>query len=522
MNPRPYQSQCIEAVESGWEESSKQLVVMPTGGGKTRVFSWLAKRRLEKTGDRTLILAHREELIDQAIKAFYETTGIQAAKEKAESVASKSAPVVVGSIQTLCGEKRLQAWPRDHFGLVVVDEAHHSLASSYRGILKHFDGDADVLGVTATPDRADKRSLGEYFEHLAIDIPLYNRKESDGTITPGLIPLGYLARIVVKTIPMQIDLSAVKSVAGDFSDDELGHAVEPFLDDIAKEIRDNAVMRRVLGFTPLIQTAQKAAEACQKLGMRAEYIFGRDPMRKDKLQRMRNGEYDVLWNCDTLAEGYDEPAIDCIVDIAPTRSRVKYSQRVGRGTRLADGKENLLILDFMWSHERHRLCRPASLVASEEEQEDIITEIATSQGKGQQEELELGELASAAMHEREKRMLAKMAENKDKKSEFLSAEEFAARHESMDAFSYQPTMKWEQLPVHESQLKILKKYKIDIETVRCAGHARKLIELGDRHQKVKLASPKQIAFAQRLGWRGDVLTMGDFGRFMASRNYGKK
>ena len=232
MNLRPYQIDCVDAVHSALKEVDKTLVVVPTGGGKTVIFSKLAAANSGKT----LILAHREELIDQAIKKLHAATGIKAEKEKAEARASKNAKVVVGSIQTLCGQSRLHDWSSDHFSLVIVDEAHHAVSSSYQSILKHFDGTAKVLGVTATPDRADKKNLGSYFQSVAYEISLFD-----------LINANYLSRIQVKSIPLAIDLNSVRSTMGDLNETDLGEALEPYLGEIARAIADRHGARLVLG-----------------------------------------------------------------------------------------------------------------------------------------------------------------------------------------------------------------------------------------------------------------------------------
>jgi len=162
LNARPYQLECLDAVANGWKEFRRQLIVVPTGGGKTVIFSKLAA----VNAGRTLILAHREELIDQAVAKLRAATGIEAEKDKAEHIAELDARVVVASVQTLMRENRMNRWPQDHFDLVVCDEAHHAISPSWRGVLSRFDEHARVLGVTATPDRGDKKNLGVYFENV--------------------------------------------------------------------------------------------------------------------------------------------------------------------------------------------------------------------------------------------------------------------------------------------------------------------------------------------------------------------
>ncbi len=172
LAPRPYQIEIDRCIEAGWEEASKQLVVAATGTGKTRVFCWLAERRA-KQGIRTLILADQDELVWNPIEKLAEL-GVKAEAEKAEHNASLDALVVVGSVQTMMRERRLSRWPKDHFGLVIADEADKSLANSWQTVLRYFDGEANVCGFTATPNRSDKKNLGSYYERIAFESTLFD------------------------------------------------------------------------------------------------------------------------------------------------------------------------------------------------------------------------------------------------------------------------------------------------------------------------------------------------------------
>lgn len=503
LNLRPYQRECIAAIDAGWSESCRQLIVVPTGGGKTIIFSSVAAANKS----RTLILAHREELIDQAIDKLHRSTGIKADKDKAEHVASIEARVVVGSIQTLMRDKRLTRWPSDHFGMVIVDEAHHAISPSFIRVLNHFDGVARVLGVTATPDRGDKKNLGQYFERIAYEVSLFS-----------LIDDGYLSRIAVKSIPLKIDLNAVKQSGGDFDGAELGAALEPYLGEIAGVLKDQCTHRRTLAFLPLRATSRKFVDACRESGLTAEHIDGESPDRKEILARFAAGEFQVLSNAMLLTEGFDDPGIDCVVVLRPTRSRPLYAQMVGRGTRIDEFKDNLLLFDFLWMHQRHSISRPAHLVASSPEEAEIITEISQSAG-GPMDEMDLGELSAEAQTKREAALRKWLEQSAKKKATFISAEEFAMQHDALAVAEYEPTMPWESDPVTEKQSRALRRARIDATTVSGKGHANKLLNLFFANQKLTLASEKQRATMRRMGHpNAENATADEARRFFASLN----
>lgn len=482
---RPYQDQCISEVVKGFTEFDRQLVVAPTGAGKTIMFADLAKRTQP---GRTLILAHREELIDQAVDKIAKATGIFAQKEKAEFKASRQAPVVVASVQTMI--RRLDKWPSNHFGLVVVDEAHHALADTYQKVLLHF-APAKTLGVTATPDRGDKKNLGKYFENIAYEISLFD-----------LIKQGFLSPIKVKALPVEIDLGGVKSVAGDYSVDDLGTALSPYLRSIARAIRDHASFRKVLVFLPLIRTSQEFTKVCIEEGLSAGHVDGTSEDRKDILARFAGGEFDVLNNAMLLTEGYDDPSIDCVVVLRPTRSRALYSQMVGRGTRTYPTKDDLLVLDFLWLHEKHNLVRPAHLVASSPEVADAITAKLSDNAKGggdAQQELDLETLNATAIHEREEKLKEELQQQTKRKAKTIDAMEFCLSCHEVALAEYEPTMKWEREPISEGQRQALTQWSIDTDTIKCKGHASKILDVLFSRRKLNLATPKQVRKLRQLG-----------------------
>ncbi len=484
FNLRPYQERCLEAVRRGFRERRKLLAVMPTGAGKTVLFSALA-HGLQP--ERTLILAHRDELLRQAQDKLYKATGVIAEIEKADEKASPLAPVVVGSVQTLMREKRLQRWPKDHFSLVVVDEAHHALADSYQSVLAHFDGHANVLGVTATPDRGDKRSLGEYFEDVAYEVGL-----------PELIRDKFLVPIKVRTLPLRIDLNGVRTVAGDYSEADLGSALEPYLGAIVQELVAAVGRRKTLVFLPLIRTSQEFVRRCRETGLAAEHVDGQSENRGEILRRFGAGEVQVLSNSMLLTEGFDEPSIECIVCLRPTKVRALYSQIIGRGTRVSAGKEGLLVLDFLWMTEKHSLVRPAHLVAPCDELAQEMTEISEG-AAGLECEQDLLQLECDAKESRERSLAEALRANTARRSQLIDPVEYALSLHEVDLADWAPTMRWHEDAPSQKQLDALERMGFDPGAVRTKGYASALLDKVMTRRALRLATPKQVAWLRKTG-----------------------
>lgn len=253
MELRPYQHEAVASVEAEFARGIRStLIVLATGCGKTIVFSHLAAREVRR-GGRVLILAHRGELLTQAIDKLRAATGIEAGLEKAEEtsdVAVDEIPytVVVGSVQSMKSQKRLARFAHDEFSLVIIDECHHALTGTYRAVIDHFPK-ARLLGVTATPDRGDLRSLSEVFETIAYEYSIVDA-----------IRGGYLSPIFVQTVPLKIDLSGVAVQSGDFQAASIGSALDPYLRQICREIKERCHDRKTIVFTPLIATSKKILE----------------------------------------------------------------------------------------------------------------------------------------------------------------------------------------------------------------------------------------------------------------------
>ncbi|MGY3766819.1 DEAD/DEAH box helicase [Vagococcus vulneris] len=490
MQLRPYQQESREAVQKEWSNGMrKTLLVLPTGTGKTIVFSKVIEDRV-RLGERVLVLAHRGELLDQASEKLEKSTGLKTSLEKAENTCLGSFfRVVVGSVQTLQNEKRLSKFPPDYFDTIIIDEAHHAVSGGYQRVLGHFE-DANVLGVTATPDRGDMQNLGTYFDSLAYEYSLVEAIKS-----------GYLSPIKALTLPVQIDLSSVGQQAGDFKTKDLGSALDPYLESIANEMVEHCMDKKTVVFLPLVATSQKFKDILNKKGFRVAEVNGESKDRAEILEEFENDKYNVLCNSMLLTEGWDCPSVDCIVVLRPTKVRSLYSQMVGRGTRLFPGKDHLLLLDFLWHTERHELCHPAHLITSSEEVAKKLTENV--------EDLEfpidiLEEVEQAekdAVLEREEALAKQLSEMKKRKKKLVDPLQFEMSIQAEDLSNYVPSFGWEMGPPTDKQLKALEKLGILPDEVDNAGKATKLLERLDKRRNDGLTTPKQIRFLEQRGFQ---------------------
>lgn len=491
MQLRPYQEKARAKVQQEWKEGRKRtLLVLPTGCGKTIVFSKIIEDRV-KMGERVLVLAHRSELLEQASDKLMTATGLGTALEKAENTSIGSwFRVVVGSVQTMQREKRLSQFPPNHFDTIVIDEAHHAISDGYQRVLEHF-GEANVLGVTATPDRGDMRNLGSYFDSLAYEYPLVDAIKS-----------GYLSKITAITIPLELDLSTVSQQGGDFKASEIGTALDPYLEQIADEMVKQCKDRKTVVFLPLVKTSQKFRDILNEKGFRAAEVNGESKDRAEILEDFDKDKYNVLCNSMLLTEGWDCPTVDCVVVLRPTKVRALYSQMVGRGTRLAPGKENLLLLDFLWHTERHELCRPAHLIASSPEVAKKMTENMAEDTEVEFSLLEAEEQAGKdVVAEREEALAKQLAEQRKKKRKLVDPLQFEMSIQAEDLADYVPSFGWEMAPPSEKQLKALEKFGIYTEEIGNAGKAGKLLDRLNKRKDSGLTTPKQIRLLEGRGFR---------------------
>lgn len=371
MNLRPHQ---ITPLARSKEELAagvnRQVVRMATGTGKTPMFCRL-KDALELPG-RIMCLTHREELAEQTVRAFAkwnpgQTVGLEMGASKSNGETN-----IVGSVQTLgtLGNSRISNFCKQDFSAVIVDEAHHSAADTYKRVFDHFDLYSDktrlLFGVSAHINRADGKGLGDIYQKVIYDYSILNG-----------IKDGWLVDLQCLRFKTGIDITHVGVGAGDFKVGELEKVSNTYARNafVVQKWMEHAGHLKTLVFAVDIEHAKGLAITFQSFGIRAEAVWGADPDRKEKLKRHRNGQTQVLVNPQFLTEGYDDWEIGCVIP-RTTQSESSYVQMIGRGTRIPDGIGNLkealakgekvpkhecLILDFVDNTSKHSLVTIASL-----------------------------------------------------------------------------------------------------------------------------------------------------------------
>ena len=362
---RPYQRECLDAL--GESAVHRNLLVLPTGSGKTYIFS----RYSAQIPGRTLMISHRREIIHQTAKTVNQVTGIHPGivMGKENEIA---ADTIIASIQSLARRSRLLQLPAD-VKLVVIDEAHHIAADSYKrllyryglidkftcglnnakGITPVFSEDRKLLGVTATPNRTDEIALDPFFDAIPFRLS-----------TLDLVPK-YLTDFSCLTVNTGVDLSGVRTRNGDLVDGQLGEEMlrQGLIAELPRVIADHLADRdRILIFLPTVATCEQAVSELCFAGIDARCIVGKTPKseRQRTLKDFAAGEVQVVVNCLVLTEGFDCPEIDALVIARPTRSGMLIQQMIGRGLRPAVGKSDCKIIDLSFTRRQQDLISVAT------------------------------------------------------------------------------------------------------------------------------------------------------------------
>ncbi|SPD75456.1 DEAD/DEAH box helicase [uncultured Desulfobacterium sp.] len=352
---RDYQRECLSAIFERYQAGiRRQLVCLPTGSGKTVIFAEFP--RYFKMKKQMLVLAHRAELLDQACEKIRRANPyLTVAVEQADRTADPECDVVVASVPTLGrkGSRRLTGLDPDRFFLIVVDEAHHATADTFKRVLKYLDVFMPetrklLVGFTATPKRGDGVGLDAVFQEI-----VYSRS------LPEMIKAGHLSPVAAYRVETDIDLSRVKTRMGDFVTSQLSRAVniEERNDLIVKVFHTHLEGKQTLCFCVDVAHALSLAQAFNREGVSAAAVTGHmDRAEREKeLEKFRVGKTSVLANCMVLTEGYDEPSVEGIILARPTKSTLLYTQMIGRGTRLYPGKKNVTVVDIVDVTKEHSL-----------------------------------------------------------------------------------------------------------------------------------------------------------------------
>ena len=393
MQLRPYQEECLQAVVKGLQEGVRhQALVLFTGAGKTVIAAQLPSV-LKAAGyaGKLLFVAHRLELLQQAIDKIRTWNPLlKVGLEQASSHADLDCDVVVACNASIgrVGSTRMDPFWND-ISCVVIDEMHHAAADSYLNILEASgvllpESKKVLIGITATPRRKNRVRTGQ--RNLLDDEDVISLKSIFNKITytytlRRAIKEGYAAPLHGFRVSTKTDLSDVKTTAGDFAIDQLSDAVNTTQRNmqIVKAWKDNAQGMKTACFTVDIKHARDLAAAFVDSGVKAQAIWGDDPQRIEKLSQFDAGGTTVLCNCALLIEGWDCPSVACIVLARPTKSGSLYTQMVGRGARLHEGKESCTILDIVDAHKRCSLATLPTLVGLDPDMDlhgESVTKVA--------------------------------------------------------------------------------------------------------------------------------------------------
>ncbi len=406
MKLRPYQYRAVCDTLMALEASKSALVVMPTGTGKTVVFGHIIAGRLDR--GRAMVLAHREELLDQAAEKVERICGAHCEAEigdrwalESSSLYRERSPVVVSTIQTqVAGRKgagRMSRFDAAEFGTIIVDEAHHGTADTYRRVLDYYTSRnpaCRVVGVTATPDRHDEAALGQIFDCVSFSYSILDAIQD-----------GWLVDIDQQYVTIDaLDYSQCRVTAGDLNGGDLAQLMEEerHLQGVASSTLELCAGRTTLVFASSVNHARRLTEIFNRRGDVARLLTGKTPYdeRRLMLEAYRNGEFPILVNVGVATEGFDIPGVEVVSVARPTLSRALYAQMIGRGTRPVDGlvdrfdsaderrtaiqespKPRLLVIDYVGNSGKHKLVHAADILGGQSSDRAIAEAKAIMRGQ---------------------------------------------------------------------------------------------------------------------------------------------
>ena len=530
MKLRDYQTECIDGLLETMATHKSSLVCMPTGSGKTIVFSHLIDKLCD-SNRRALVVAHTDELIGQAWRKIRDITGHEPEIEKANQYADKEivydingkSPTVVTSIQTQNSgrgnERRMTRLSPSEFRLLIIDEAHHAVAASYVRLIKYYrtvNPDVLVLGFTATPDRHDEQALGKVFTSVAYEMEILQA-----------IDRGWLVPIKQRYIEITgLDFSGLTKRKGDFAPGELEQimAQEEKLQGVADATVSIAGDRQTLIFASGLAHAERLTEIINRKteGM-AFWVHGGTPIeeRRQVIRQFRAGSYQYMVNVQVAQEGFDVPGVQLVAVARPTLSRALYAQMVGRGTRpfeslvpelndspwpafrraaiAESGKPFLEVLDFTGRSGQHKLVHVGDILAGD--YSDVVIERAKKNAQARDEAVDMTDELKLA--EEELREEAK----KKRRTVVAKAKWRSKDIDPFDVYDVQPHRErgWHRgRPATEKQRAVLVRAGIDGAQTLNFTHASQLIEQVIQRRTDGLCTYKQARLLAGFGYDPDI------------------
>jgi superfamily II DNA or RNA helicase len=530
MNLRPYQRDAVNAVEKEWQTNRSTLLVLPTGTGKTVVFSEIIRRSFPR---RALVLAHREELVFQARDRIRAMTGwrvdVEMGEARAEMACMFGGPrVVVSTIQTQAsggdGGGRMTRFDPRLFGVVVVDEGHHSTSSSYRRVLDWYakgNPELRILGVTATPDRADEEALGQVYETVALDYEIQDA-----------IRDGWLVPVTQQMVHVEgLDFSACRTTAGDLNGADLAKVME-YEENLHRIVAPSVEIigdKQTLVFASSVSHAERICELFNRhrAGMSA-WVCGKTDRddRRRILGDFSGGRVQVVCNCGVLTEGFDNPGVEVVIMARPTKSRSLYAQMAGRATRPsnsishslnehdapearralieASDKPTCLVVDFVGNSGRHKLMTSVDVLGGRCT-EDIRAMAMKKLGSGKP--MRVDEAISEAEEERQAEELRKQERETARRARLTARAKYTAQSVNpFDVFDVKPVAErgWDRgKRLSDGQANLLRKQGIDPDALPY-GQARQILNELFRRWDSGMCSFAQAKLLQKRGLATNV------------------
>jgi superfamily II DNA or RNA helicase len=520
---RPYQQDAVNNTVDAFTQHDTVLAVMATGLGKTIFFSHIAKDFMNR--GRVMVLAHREELIGQAKDKLRRITGIDADIEMGDQWAANhyfKSEIVTSTIQTqiagMEGQGRMSRFDPREFSLLIIDEAHHAVAQTYQRVIGHYRQNPalKVLGVTATPDRADELALGKIFQHVSYEYDI-----RDGIDDGWLVPIEQMSVEV-----QSLDFSQMRTTAGDLNGKDLAEQLE--FEENLHGIADPTIQivgnRKALVFAASVAQAERLTEIINRHRPgSAEFITGKTPKeyRRKVFDAYAKRQLQFLVNVGVATEGFDDPSIEVVVMARPTKSRCLYTQMAGRGTRPLEGivdgiddanarksaiaasaKTSVEIIDFVGNCGRHKLVTSADILGGRYEEDVVDLARQSAQETSERTGKPVNMMTELQRAESEIARRRRMREEAEQRKHIKAEAKFkTSRVDPFNVFDLTPRREvpWHRgKPATEKQLAVLERNGIPTDGVTFT-QASQFIDTIIKRREANLCSYKQAKTLRRSG-----------------------